>query len=239
MHKYLVVIPARAGSKRLPRKNYLSVGGRTLIQRAADSVRESQIYRQGLVRLIFCTEDDELAGMARDADLEVVMRPAWYAGDVLSLWLTPQYVCREIGNYDPKKTQKAEIVMLALVTSPFRRGHHFDAVAQAFEDHPEIRRVTTCYRAPFRFEWFYRKRGGYLELVDLPPGTNRFDPEPSYLSSGLVEGVRGLETMEFLSPWPPVDKTLGVEVEPIDAVDIDYLHEYRFAEFLAQGESQC
>jgi len=166
VHKYLAVIPARANSKRLPRKNLLSVGGRTLIGRAADSFRESEICKRGQLRLIFSTEDDELAEAARVEDLEVVMRPPIYAEDGPSVWQTVQYVYRTIQS-------TAEISILAHLTSPFRRAWHVDAVAQALEDNPTIRHATTVSLNPFRLEWMHRKRGQFIELVEVPPNVYR------------------------------------------------------------------
>ena len=63
----LGVIPARGGSKEIPRKNLLKLGDKTLLELAISSAGESTL----LTRAIVSTEDDELAEVARAADREI------------------------------------------------------------------------------------------------------------------------------------------------------------------------
>lgn len=228
MLRYLAVIPARAGSTRLPRKCYLSVGGRTLIQRAVDRVRESQIYQNGQVRLVFCTEDDELADMGRAADLEVIMRPAYLADDYHNLWETNQYVAQALND-------DSEISLSVYITPPFLRGWHIDQVAQEFEADPSVKRVLLMRREA-RFEWNWRLRGKNITRVLLAPGTEVKFPEPNY-SCAAFDAIRHLEDVVFDDLDFRQDlKTVGIEIDKIAGLDIDYLEDYRIAEALAMRE---
>lgn len=68
----MVVIPARAGSSRLPRKPLRLIAGRTLLHRTIAMARAA-IGGQGDVDLVVATDDDEIADHARQAGCAAVM----------------------------------------------------------------------------------------------------------------------------------------------------------------------
>ena len=74
----VVVIPARGGSKRIPRKNLRPFLGVPIIQRTIHTVAESGIAD----RVVVSTDDDEIATLSLDAGAEVpFVRPATLADD--------------------------------------------------------------------------------------------------------------------------------------------------------------
>ena len=73
----LGVIPARGGSKRLPGKHLLPLGGRPVIRWTIEAALQSK----ALSRLVVSTNDPAVAECARDADVEVLDRPDHLAGD--------------------------------------------------------------------------------------------------------------------------------------------------------------
>lgn len=76
--KPLCVIPARAGSKRLPAKNTAPLGGKPLLAWTVEAARESGIFD----RIYVSTEDEDIAGLARDLGADAtIRRPAALAGD--------------------------------------------------------------------------------------------------------------------------------------------------------------
>jgi len=76
----LAIIPARGGSKGIPRKNVQSVGGVPLVVR---TVRAASGARR-VERVVVSTDDVEIAELARGAGAEVVWRPAELCGDTAS-----------------------------------------------------------------------------------------------------------------------------------------------------------
>lgn len=76
----LCVIPARGGSKRLPRKNVLPLAGRPMLAWAVDAARDSGVFDAVWVS----TEDAEIAAVARDLGASVHDRPADLAQDLSS-----------------------------------------------------------------------------------------------------------------------------------------------------------
>lgn len=74
----LAVIPARGGSKRIPRKNIKSFCGKPMIARSIEAARQSQLFD----RIIVSTDDDEIAQVAQAWGAEVPFRrPSELAND--------------------------------------------------------------------------------------------------------------------------------------------------------------
>jgi pseudaminic acid cytidylyltransferase len=74
----LAVIPARGGSKRIPRKNIKDFNGRPLIAYSIDAALKSGLF----TKVIVSTEDEEIAAIARESGAEVpFMRPMNLADD--------------------------------------------------------------------------------------------------------------------------------------------------------------
>ena len=77
----LALIPARGGSKGLPRKNLLPLCGRPLVQWSVDTA----LSCTAIDSVVVSTDDDEIASIAVTAGAEVpFLRPAYLAGDTAS-----------------------------------------------------------------------------------------------------------------------------------------------------------
>ena len=110
----LAVIPARGGSKRIPRKNVLSFAGRPMLSYAIAAARESGLFE----RVVVSTDDTEIAAVARRFGAEVpFMRPPALADD---------------------HAGTAEVVAHA-VTALAETGAHFDAVCCIYPGVPLLR----------------------------------------------------------------------------------------------------
>lgn len=71
------MIPARGGSKRLPRKNVLEAGGLPMLAYPIRIARDSGLFD----RILVSTEDVEIAEIARACGAEIIQRPPELAGD--------------------------------------------------------------------------------------------------------------------------------------------------------------
>ena len=128
----LAVIPARGGSKRLPRKNIKLLAGRPLIAYTIDAARECKL----ITRIVVSTEDAEIAAVARGLGVEVIDRPRKYATD----WTPSEFVLEHclhefyLRGYDPN------IVVLLQPTSPIRKEGIIDACIRqvADDDNPHF-----------------------------------------------------------------------------------------------------
>ncbi len=105
---FLAVIPARGGSKGLPKKNIKEICGKPLIAWAIEAARQSKKLNEFLVS----TDDEEIAGIAKQYGAQVLMRPAELATDEAKTISVLQHVAQV-------KTQAEHFVVLQ-PTSPLR-----------------------------------------------------------------------------------------------------------------------
>jgi CMP-N,N'-diacetyllegionaminic acid synthase len=123
--RLLAVIPARGGSKRLPRKNLLALGGKPLIAWTIDAALASGVLDTVLVS----TDDEEIAGVARHAGALVPwLRPPELAGDTA----TSAAVLRHALAWHDAEHRPVDAVVLLQPTSPFRTAASIRSAVAAF-----------------------------------------------------------------------------------------------------------
>lgn len=117
----LGVIPARGGSKRLPRKNILPVAGLPLIAYTIEAARRSK----ALTDFIFSTEDDEILEVARQLGAPAPFkRPAELSGDEVR---NIDVVLHALDYMEKQTGLPYDIVVLLQPTCPIRSAEHIDA----------------------------------------------------------------------------------------------------------------
>jgi CMP-N,N'-diacetyllegionaminic acid synthase len=117
--KVIAIIPARGGSKRLPRKNIKMLGGKPLIAYTIESALKSKYIH----RVIVSTEDYEIASVARKFGAEVIDRPAELAQDTTK---TPPVMLHAVEDLE-KKGYTPDIIVLLQCTAPLRDEKLIDA----------------------------------------------------------------------------------------------------------------
>ena len=80
MSEVVAIIPARGGSKGVPRKNVRRVGGVARVARAVAAARAAA----SVDRVVVSTDDPEIAAVAEEWGAQVIARPADLAGDTAS-----------------------------------------------------------------------------------------------------------------------------------------------------------
>ncbi len=88
MVRRLAIIPARGGSKRLPRKNIADIAGKPLLGHVIDLVKSTNIFDE----IIVSTEDQEIKAIAEEYDITIHERPVELAKDNVSV----NQVCESI-----------------------------------------------------------------------------------------------------------------------------------------------
>lgn len=155
--KILALIPARGGSKGIPRKNLLVVNGKPLV---AYSILQA-LASKHITRTIVSTDDDEIARVARQFGAEVpFMRPVELARDTsldfetfwhALVWLrdNERYTC--------------ELVVHLRPTVPVRRVEVIDEAIEMMLKHPDadaLRSVSVPIQTPYKM---WRIEDGYLK----------------------------------------------------------------------------
>lgn len=122
----LAIIPARGGSKRLPKKNVRNLCGKPLISWTIDTARQS-IY---IDRLVVSTDDEETARLSQEFGAEVpFIRPSELSTDSAKSIDVVNHALK----YMSDSGAKFDYVMLLQPTSPLRTTQHIDEAIELLE----------------------------------------------------------------------------------------------------------
>lgn len=139
--KYLAIIPARSGSKRLPNKNILPLAGHPLISYTINSVKKLS----NQIDHIFSTDDEEIRKIALSyGAFAPFIRPKYLAGD----HITNYDVMRHAINYlESEFSKDYDSYILLQPTSPFRSSEDILNAINEFEkgDCPTLASVKGPY----------------------------------------------------------------------------------------------
>ena len=111
---FLAIIPARGGSKRLPRKNVLELAGKPLIAWSIEAGLESQY----LDKVIVTSDDDEILKIAKQFGSEIIKRPVELANDTATSFDAIKHTIENLEAYD--------YIILLQPTSPLRTAKRID-----------------------------------------------------------------------------------------------------------------
>jgi YrbI family 3-deoxy-D-manno-octulosonate 8-phosphate phosphatase len=173
----VAIIPARGGSKGIPRKNLKPVGGVPLIGRSVLAARAA-----GTVDQVYVSTDDvEIAAAARQYGAEVIERPPAIAGDTAS---SEAALLHGLDVLAAAGVRPDTLVFLQC-TSPFTRGADIDAVVGALRTGGESAFSAAHSHA---FLWRIRPDGtgvGVNHDADRPR-KRRQELEPEYRETGAI-----------------------------------------------------
>ena len=180
--KVLAVIPARGGSKRLPRKNILPLAGHPVI---AYTIKAAQ----GATRLtdwLVSTDDEEIADVARRYGAPVpYLRPADISGDKDR----NNGVMRHAMEWmERDKGLRYDIIMLLQPTSPIRKSEHIDQAVDLLWASPLD--TLASVRGPIykRDPYIKAVRNGVLEPYN--PAEDETDWEPCYIYNAAIYAMK-------------------------------------------------
>ena len=111
--RVLALIPARGGSKGIPRKNLVPLGGKPLMVWTIEAALQAEMVG----RVVVSTEDAEIAEAALGAGAEVVARPGELAGDTTH---TEPVLVQALADLRAREGYVPEVVVLLQPTSPLR-----------------------------------------------------------------------------------------------------------------------
>jgi YrbI family 3-deoxy-D-manno-octulosonate 8-phosphate phosphatase len=178
----LVVIPARGGSRGVPRKNARLLAGQPLLAHAIAAARGAR--RIG--RVVVSTDDAELAELALRFGAELVLRPRELSGDTAS---SESAVLHTLEVLETREDYRPELVMMVQCTSPLTTAEDLD---QLIERLLESGADSAFTAVPFHhFLWSAEPDGRARGLNHTgEKRKRRQDMEPQYLESGAAYVMR-------------------------------------------------
>lgn len=126
MQKTVAIIPARGGSKRIPRKNLFLLAGQPLISYTIQHARTAV----GIDRVIVSTDDSEIATVSERYGAEVVRRPKELAGDSAT---SESAIIHALQYLEDRDNYRPEIVVFLQCTSPIRDIDDIDNALAKFK----------------------------------------------------------------------------------------------------------
>ncbi len=218
----LAVIPARGGSKAVPRKNLRTVGGKPLIAWSIEQAGKSAY----IDRLVLSSEDEEIIAVARSLNLEVPFkRPEELAGDDVPAYLPVIDMAEKLPGYD--------YAVLLQPSAPLRSADDIDGcIAMCIDSGaPSCVSLTVTDKSPY---WMYRleKNNRMLPLIEQPDEgvLQRQQLPESYALNGAVyvaETQWLIHNRKYLGP-----QTVGYQMPKARSLDIDTETDLAFFEFL-------
>lgn len=228
-------IPARGGSKRIPRKNLVPLGGKSLLQRAVEAALETKRFRQ----VVVSSDDAEVeSAVAAWPGVSYHKRSADLANDTARV---PEVVHRYLT--DLETSERPDVICVVLPPCPFRTARHIEEAYALFEkENPDGFLVSVSpYDFPPQFAVRFQAPGPRLDLVqpEVYATTTRSQSVERLVHPNgavyLCAVEPFLRTQSFFS-----EPLIGYEMSPEDSLDVDWPHQFAIAESLfAQRVTQC
>jgi len=214
----VAVIPARGGSKQVPRKNVLPVGGVPLVQRAIATALSSDL----IDRVVVSTDDREIADLARAAGARVVDRPSALSGDTASSESALLHAVEAMAD-------DAEVIVFLQATSPFIDPDSLDrAIARVQSGREDV--VFSAVET-YGFLWQQSDSGAVGVNHDHRSRPRRQDREPHFLETGAFYVM---DAAGFKQAGYRFFGRVGVETTPESgAVEIDTVEQLALAQAIA------
>jgi len=220
MPRVLGVIPARGGSKRLPRKNIRKLLGHPLIAYTIQAARQSKL----LSDFIVSTEDTEIFNVAKEYDAPVpFMRPTELAGDEVR---NIDVVAHAMAFLESDKNVKYDLIVLLQPTCPIRDPAHIDdAILNLWLS--ELNTAVSV-KGPFkkRDPILKRMTNKLLEPLFTIDGIEK--NEPFYLYNASIYAVKRdyfIGNKKLIS-----DKQIPIVMDVFHSADIDTEADFMVAE---------
>lgn len=222
--KPLIIIPARGGSKGIPKKNIAMLDGRPLI----DYTIKAALAIAAPCQIILSTDSEEIASVARDCGLETpYRRPAELATDTAG----SREVILDVMDWADREGREYDAVVLLQPTSPLRKPEDIAGAMALYDDSVDMVVSVAEARSNPYYNCFEADAEGYLH-VSKGDGlyTRRQDVPPAFEYNGAVyvinpRSIREMAMGEFPHRVPylmPAERSVDIDT-PVDLIIASHL----------------
>jgi N-acylneuraminate cytidylyltransferase len=222
----LAIIPARGGSKGIPKKNIRLLAGKPLIEYTIDAAKKSRF----LNRIVVSTDDIEIGTLSKKNGVDVIIRPDSIARDESSVIETIEHVMSYLQN---NEEFAPDIIVLLQPTSPLRNTEDIDGAIQQFLTGKFDSLISVCEtgHSPYwcftisdtKLKPLFNKKMSYTRRQDLPH-TYRPNGAIYVTTPGSLKKFSGFMTNKTSPYIMPIDRS----------IDIDNPMDFFLAEFLIE-----
>lgn len=133
MNKFLAIIPARGGSKRLPRKNVLDLQGKPLIAWTIAAAKNCQ----SIDAVCVSSDDAEILAIAEQYQAQALLRPDELASDTATTFDAIKHAIQA-------NKEQYEYIVLLQPTSPLRTAQHIDEAIDLLNEKTADAVISVC-----------------------------------------------------------------------------------------------
>ncbi len=220
--KFLVVIPARGGSKRLPRKNILDLEGKPLIVWSIEAALKSDLIDTVLVT----SDDGEILEISKKHGAQIVKRPESLASDTASSF---DAIVHAINSLD----DLFEYIILLQPTSPLRSTQHINEAIKLLEEKNADAIISVCEmeHSPLWSNTLASDNSLKNFIVNEAKDKRSQDLETYYRLNGAIYICKREELLKEESFF--IEKNIYAYImNTFDSVDIDNKIDFELAKIL-------
>lgn len=220
--RVLAIIPARGGSKGVPKKNIKLLGGIPLIVHAINCAKSSL----KVTEIVVSTDSEEIARIATNNNCKIIKRPLELASDKSNVVLTVEHV------YDTLN-EDFDIIILLQPTSPLRTGKDLDNIIEMFEEDKQLEGVISVVPFddlhPARM-YNLGKNDELIPFLENGESSRRQDLVPVYYRNGCFYAVKSKSFFEQKSFMVKNKKGYIMDAEWL--VNIDTPRDFKIASII-------
>lgn len=213
----LAIIPARGGSKRIPRKNIKDFLGKPIISYSIEAALDSKLFEEVMVS----TDDKEIAEVAKKYGAKV---PFMRSSDNADDYATLSDVVAEVKENYSGRGKKFDYICCILPTAPFTTISLLKKGFSLLIDN-SVDSVRPITEFSYPIQRAVKMRSGLLEMFwPEEANTRSQDLEPAYHDAGLFYWMNFEKGMKG-------KKKMGFELSKSLVQDIDTIEDWKIAEF--------
>ena len=215
--RILSIIPARGGSKGLPRKNLIDLAGKPLIAWTIGSSLDSSY----ITKTIVSSDDDEILNIAKQYGADTIKRP-----DELSIdSTTSETVIKHVIDELKKNNQEFDYLLLLQPTSPLRDVEDIDNAFNILFKRNATALISVCEIDNKILKAFEQSKDGYIKGIsnNKYPFMRRQDLPKTYLSNGAIYIIRADAFIKEGSLF--TDKAISYVMSKVKSLDIDNMED--------------
>ncbi|MDC1398240.1 acylneuraminate cytidylyltransferase family protein [Octadecabacter sp.] len=227
---HIAIIPARGGSKRLPKKNIKLFCGKPLITWSVDAAIESNIFDE----IVVSSDDDEILEIANCKDVLLRKRSSELSTDSA----TTQDVVADAISW--MKTSGVEVSTFTILqpTSPLRRANHIIEAFQLFSEGINVDVVVSVSECPQPLEFINELKADLSmeNFVNKREIKRSQELTKAYRLNGSIIIANVLLNNAFHKFYS--ERSIAYVMDDIDGVDIDTLDDFRMAECIMKMKGE-
>lgn len=224
---FLVIIPARGGSKRLPRKNVLELAGKPLIVWSIEAGLKSKY----IDKVVVTSDDDEILSISKKSGAEIIKRPDYLANDTAKTFDAIKHTIENMQKYD--------YIVLLQPTSPLRNEFHIDEAIELLELKKADAIVSVCEmeHSPLWSNTLPKDDNMNSFLKDEVLNKRSQDLETYYRLNGAIY-ICKTEKLLSEESFFLKDNIFAYKMDRLNSIDIDEEIDFKIAKSLIESSLQ-